>query len=207
MHSNNYNTGFINRLRAERERFIIVFGIEEEMEDNQHGIGEMEQKVIDKYTIGEILEDMNQRQLLRQVIGTQRIGEKTEGKKRPIRVEFKSVMDRETACRNARNLKYSDKFRNIASISRDRIREDRERARDQYLANKRNRIANNGLGQSGNRITPVNLTGDQAESRAATPQVIGAHINELLTESRSEASSTVGEGTTYPLGGEGENSP
>ena len=193
MHSNNYNTGFINRLRAERERFMIVFGIEEEREDNQHGIGEMEQKVIDKYTIGEILEDMNQKQLIRQVISTQRIGGKTEGKTRPIRVEFKSVMDRETACRSARNLKYSDKFRNIASISRDRIREDRDRARVQYLANK--------------RTTPVNLTGDQAESNAATPQVSGAQIDDLLTESRLEASSTAGEGTTYPQGGEGESSP
>ena len=193
MHSNNYNTGFINRLRAERERFMIVFGIEEEREDNQYGIGEMEQKVIDRYTIGEILEDMNQKQLIRQVISTQRIGGKTEGKTRPIRVEFKSVMDRETACRSARNLKYSDKFRNIASISRDRIREDRDRARVQYLANK--------------RTTPVNLTGDQAESKAATPQVSGAQIDDLLTESRLEASSTAGEGTTYPQGGEGESSP
>ena len=103
---------------------MIVFGI---VEEEFEGVNDMDQKCVDRHTIGEILEDMKQKDLIKRVVTTQRLGSKSEGRIRPIRVEFDSVMSRETACRNARELKNSIRYKNIASIARDKTREDRER--------------------------------------------------------------------------------
>ena len=74
-------------------------------------------------------------------MSTERLVVKSDGRIRPIRVEFDSVMARETACRNARELRDSVPYRNKISISRDKIREDRERDRAKYLAYKQQRAA------------------------------------------------------------------
>ena len=129
---------------------MIVFGIKEEDEEGM--IGDTEQRVVDRYNIEEILKDMNQSQLINKIVSLQRIGGKTDEKIRPIRVEFQSAMDRETACRNAYQLKNSDRFRYTASIRRDKIREDRELERAQYLENKRRKNTINELGQPGSQI-------------------------------------------------------
>ena len=117
---------------------MIVFGIKEEDFDFE-GANEMDQKTVDRYTIGLILEDMKQKDLINRVVSYQRLGSKTEGRIRPIRVEFDSVMSRDTACRNARELRNSERFKNVASIARDKTREDRERDRAAYLAYKHQR--------------------------------------------------------------------
>ena len=129
----NQHEEFLNRLRQDKARFMIVFGVKEE---EYEGIEEMEQKVVDRYTVNTILEDMKQKNLSSRVVSTQRLGSKNEGRIRPIRVEFDSVMSRETACRNARELIHSERYRNMVSISRDKTREDRERDRVKYLAYK-----------------------------------------------------------------------
>ena len=94
---------------------MIIFGISEEEEEGMI----YNQRLIDENTIGQILEDINQSQLKHKIVNLQRLGEKTAAKKRPIRVEFMSAIDRETACRNAHHLKHSDRFRYNTSISRD----------------------------------------------------------------------------------------
>ena len=42
---------YLNRLRSERERFMIVFGAEEEEIDEEHNIGEREIRIIDSLTV------------------------------------------------------------------------------------------------------------------------------------------------------------
>ena len=115
---------------------MIVFGI---MEEEFEGVSDMDQKCVDRHTIGEILEDMKQKDLIKRVVTTQRLGSKSDGRIRPIRVEFDSVMSRDTACRNARELKNSTRYKNVASIARDKTREDREKDKAIYLANKHQR--------------------------------------------------------------------
>ena len=132
----NRDDEFLNRLRQDKARFMIVFGI---VEEEFEGVNDMDQKCVDRHTIGEILEDMKQKDLIMRVITTQRLGSKSEGRIRPIRVEFDSAMSRETACRNARELKNSIRYKNVASIARDKTREDRERDKIIYLANKHQR--------------------------------------------------------------------
>ena len=82
---------------------------------------------------------MKQKDLINRVVSYQRLGSKTEGRIRPITVEFDSVMSRDTAFRNARELRNSKRFKKVASIARDKTREDRERDRAEYLAYKHQR--------------------------------------------------------------------
>ena len=141
---------------------MIVFGIKEEDFDFE-GANEMDQKTVDRYTIGLILEDMKQKDLINRVVSYQRLGSKTEGRIRPIRVEFDSVMSRDTACRNARELRNSERFKNVASIARDKTREDRERDRAAYLAYKRQRTLS-GAGTVGPAAsTPTTLEAEGIE--------------------------------------------
>ena len=69
-----------------------------------------------------------------------------------LRVEFRTVNDREDACRNAFRLKDSFRFRHMISLSRDKIREDRERDRAIYLAKK---LARQTV-ETGGNSTPLN---------------------------------------------------
>ena len=132
----NRDEDFLNRLRQDKAKFMIVFGI---VEEEFEGVCDMDQKCVDQHTIGEILEDMKQKDLIKRVVTTQRLGSKSDGRIRPIRVEFDSVMSRDTACRNARELKNSTRYKNVASIARDKTREDREKDKAIYLANKHQR--------------------------------------------------------------------
>ena len=184
------NTSFLNRLRAERARFMIVFGLEEVEEDNTYSIGPMEQKVIDRYTLGEILKDMNQSQLIYRVAAIQRLGGKAVGKIRPLRVEFHSALDRETACRNAHHLKNSDRFRHTASISRDKIREDRELDRAKYQEEKRRKNESNA-----------------SESQMVQPTTSNEQISAMLSGARAETNTTVGQDTAHPHEAEAETLP
>ena len=95
---------YLNRLRSEREKFMIVFGADEEEIDEELNIGELEISIIDRLTVDEILKDMKVEYLNSRIANTQRLGARAEGRKRPIRVQFHTVQDREDACRNAYNL-------------------------------------------------------------------------------------------------------
>ena len=145
----------------------------------------MEQRIIDRQEINNIFEDMKQNELKNKVIGMQRLGNKVEGRKRPIRVEFQTAWDRETACRNARELKNSIRFKNIASICRDKIKIDRERDRAQYLERKRTQNTTNDTGHESRPIntnrTEVNTgeTGIRSETGVTEEQ-----IGRLLIDSR-----------------------
>ena len=145
---------YLNRLRSEREKFMIVFGADEEEIDEELNIGELEISIIDRLTVDEILKDMKVEYLNSRIANTQRLGARAEGRKRPIRVQFHTVQDRENACRNAYNLKDSHRFKHEISITRDKIREDRERDRDIYLAKKLAR--QNTI--TGANATPLNST-------------------------------------------------
>ena len=169
---------------------MIVFGLYEEEEGNQHGIGDIEQKVIDKYEVYEILDHMNQSQLKHKVVGIQRLGGKAEGKIRPIRVEFYSAYDRETACKSAHHLKNSNKFKNTVGISRDKIREDRERERSKYLEKRR-------------RNNEINATA----SASAQGTINEEQINALLSETRAVTSTADRGDTAHPREAETETSP
>ena len=144
----------------------------------------MDQKCVDRQTIGEILEDMKQKDLIRRVVTTQRLGSKSEGRIRPIRVEFDSVMSRDTACRNARELKNSIRYKNIASIARDKTREDRERDRMIYLANKHQRSLSGpgSVGAPAGSGTPMAAETDNRHGSVATghDQQHPQRVSELL---------------------------
>ena len=99
---------------------------------------------------------------MKRVITTQRLGSKSEGRIRPIRVEFDSVMSRETACRNARELRHSERYRNMVYISRDKTREDRERDRVKYLAYKQQKAAS-GSGMVGTPVGTATGSGEAVE--------------------------------------------
>ena len=161
---------------------MIVFGIREEDEEEMI----IQQRVIDENTIKEILEDINQSELKQKLVNIQRLGWKTIGKIRPMRVEFQSATDRETACRNAHHLKDSDRYSKTASISRDKIREDRERDRAQYLENKRIKNTNNGLEASADTSLGVETA------------VTAEQINALVTGTRARTSTTIGEDMENP---------
>ena len=121
-----------------------------------------------------------------------REGRKSEGKIRPIRVEFQSATDRETACRNVYQLKDSDRFRYTASISRDKIREDREQERAKYHEMKRRNNTINGPGQPGNQVEVG------SEATTTTSARDAENISALLTDLRPGTSTTVGVDTTDP---------
>ena len=133
---------------------MIVFGADEEEIDEELNIGELEISIIDRLTVDEILKDMKVEYLNSRIANTQRLGARAEGRKRPIRVQFHTVQDRENACRNAYNLKDSHRFKHEISITRDKIREDRERDRDIYLAKK---LARQTV-DTGANATPLNST-------------------------------------------------
>ena len=158
----NQDEAFLNRLRQDKARFMIVFGIKEE---DFEGANEMDQKTVDRYTIGQILEDMKQKDLINRVVSYQRLGSKTDGCIRPIRVEFDSVMSRDTACRNARELRNSERYKNVASIARDKTREDRERDRAAYLASKHQRTlsGSGSVGAAAGTPTAVETDGIRGE--------------------------------------------
>ena len=100
---------------------MIVFGLEEE---DHEAIGPGEQQTIDEYNVRDILDEMKQKDLKREVLATERLGVKINGRIRPVRVEFRNAITRETACRNARELKHSIPYRNVISISRDKPGKD-----------------------------------------------------------------------------------
>ena len=74
---------------------------------------------------------------------------------RPLKVSFKTNIDRETAVRNAHKLKNSSEFRNVG-VSRDYIMKDRIEARENYIRNRQN-----------NRSTTLN--GGTPETLEAAP--------------------------------------
>ena len=90
---------------------------------------------------------------------------------RPLKVSFKSNIDRETAVRNAYKLKNSEEFRNIG-VSRDYIMQDRIEARENYIRNKQQ---NNG--------TPPNA--GTPEPLEAAPTSIEANGDDQVHPQRS----------------------
>ena len=62
---------FLDRLRQEKARFMIVFGLEEE---DHEAIGPGEQQTIDEYNVKDILDEMKQKDLKREVLATERHG-------------------------------------------------------------------------------------------------------------------------------------
>ena len=56
---------------------MIVFYI---MEEEFEVVNDMDQKTVDRYMIGQNLEDIKQRNLINRVVSTQRLGSKSEGR-------------------------------------------------------------------------------------------------------------------------------
>ena len=131
-----------------------------------------EQWTADLYTTQCVMKEMELDYLENKIENVVRLGRDNSGNNmRPLKVSFKSNIDRETAVRNAYKLKNSDEFRNIG-VSRDYIMQDRIEARENYIRNKQQ---NNG--------TPPNA--GTPEPLEAAPVSIGENGNDQVHPQRS----------------------
>ena len=80
--------------------------------------------------------------LMSKVVEITRLGRKSEGKTRPVRVRFESVYYRDAAVMNGFRLKYRDDYFNKVKMCKDLIREDREKAKAEYERKKQLKLAN-----------------------------------------------------------------
>ena len=104
--------------------------------------------------------------LQQQVVEVTRLGRKSEGKIRPVRVRFTSQFYRDVAVTNGFVIKYMDGSLNKAKIIKDLIRDDREKAKMEYENRKQLRLAaanNDTRPAAGNeeQVPPRNEIGDR----------------------------------------------
>ena len=143
--SGNYSEHFLNRMRSFRSTNLIIFNLSE-TEDERVNL--MSQRYIDEQEIGTILEDIgdddmgSNMNLMSKVVEITRLGRKSEGKIRPVRVRFESVYYRDAAVMNGFRLKYRDDYFNKVKMCKDLIREDREKAKAEYERKKQLKLAN-----------------------------------------------------------------
>ena len=143
---NNNNSTYLNQLRQERKNNIILFKLPEMTGSTS------EQWTADLYTTQCVMKEMELEYLENKIENVVRLGRDNSGNiMRPLKVSFKSNIDRETAVRNAYKLKNSEEFRNIG-VSRDYIMQDRIEARENYLRNKQQ---NNGTSTNAGTSEPL----------------------------------------------------
>ena len=163
----NYNDVFLNKLREHRSANAIIFGLEE-----TQGVTSIEQHFIDEQEITTVLQyiDDEDASLDRRVVEVTRLGRKIENKVRPVKVRFTSSYYRDMAVRNGFKIKYIDSHLDKTKISKDLIREDREKAKMEYERKKQlKQMAN-----SGNGIRPVDNTEEQETPTDANRQGVSA---------------------------------
>ena len=139
-------------MRSFRENNIILFNLSETEDEQVIG---MSQNYIDEYEVGRMLdyiedEGMN---LKSKVVEITRLGRKSIGKTRPVRVRFESVFYRDVAVMNGFRLKYMEDDFNKVKICKDLIREDREKAKLEYERKKQLKL----LTANGENRPVVNL--------------------------------------------------
>ena len=137
----NYNEIFLNKLRAHRSCNAIVFNLEETME-----VSEANQKFIDQEEIKDVLNyiaciEDNDEDLNKKVVEITRLGRRTNGKIRPVKVRFENAYYRDMAVMNGFRIKYMDSYLRKTKICKDLIRDDREKAKRDYEKKKQDRLA------------------------------------------------------------------
>ena len=142
----NYSEVFLDKLREYRSYNIILFNLEE---TNEEGINEIAQKHIDEHEVGIILDYIQDQgmNLRSNVVEMTRLGWKSEGKIRPLKVRFESQYHREVAVWNGFRIKYINDYEHLkkVKISRDLIRDDRDKAKIEYEKKKQAKLfTNNG---------------------------------------------------------------
>ena len=141
-------------MRIDRRNNIIILGIDEEELPEGWEINEVNE-VVDKYHVENILDEIYQENLKKNVVDIRRLGRKEIGKTRPLRVQFQNSWERDTVIINAHILQYSEDY-NTAFIRKDMIRQDRAAA---YMARQRRR-----------QETTENSRQDVADRDQTTPQ-------------------------------------
>ena len=120
--------------------------------------------------------------------------------------------------RNAHHLKHSNRFRYNTSISRDKIREDRELERAQYHANKLRRSTINGVEQlrGQNNVRQQDHHTPAVQEGLVAPGIMSLgettaggdeQLSAMISGTRNGTSTTVGEDTSDPHMPETEISP
>ena len=126
----NDSSAHLNQLRQERKNNIILFKLPE-----MRGSAS-EQWTADLYMTECVLKEMDPDYLENRIENVVRLGRDNSGNNmRPLKVSFRTNIDRETAVRNAYKLRNSEEFSNIG-VSRDYIMQDRIEARENYIRNK-----------------------------------------------------------------------
>ena len=140
----NYSEYFLNRMRAFRSTNLIIFNLSETDDEWVDGLS---QKYIDEQEVGTILEEIGDddrgksMNLMSKVVEITRLGRKSDGKIRPVRVKFESEYYRDVAVMNGFRLKYREDYFNKVKMCKDLIREDREKAKAEYEKKKQLKLA------------------------------------------------------------------
>ena len=153
-----YSEYFLNKMRNFRNNNMIIFNLSETDDEWVDGLS---QKYIDEQEIGTILDhnDDEDLDLKSKVVEITRLGRKSDGKIRPVRVRFESVFYRDAAVMNGFKLKYREDYFNKVKMCKDLIREDRDKAKAEYERKKQLRISNanaeNRPVDNSDQITPM----------------------------------------------------
>ena len=178
----NTNYEMLQRQREQRGPFMILFNLPEERQimPEMQRTKDLEDV---KYVVSYIEEGEGERVLSNNIIDVVRLGRKTEGKHRPIRVQFTGQLYRDAAVRRGFRIRYltGDDVLNKVVMCKDRCREDREAAKAKYEEKKRSRIATVSDGSSaaaanGNQVPPQDASRNSQGTRrdnASPPQMEG----------------------------------
>ena len=124
------------REREKRGPFAIVFKVPE---DNSLSYDRQHSK--DLADVMYMMSYIGDDELANSVLDVTRHGGKTEGKVRPIRVQFRGQLYRDVAVRNGFQARYmnEEEYLKKAVICKDLCREDRERSKRKYEQKKQQR--------------------------------------------------------------------
>ena len=175
----------LQRQREERGPFMVVFNLPEEqriMPERQR-IKDMEDITYLVSYIDETAADEEGLRLSENIIDVIRLGRKTDGKHRPLRVQFRGQLYRDAAVKRGFRVRYiaGDEVLKKVVMCKDLCREDREAAKVKYMEKKQNREAARGDGGSaaaatGSQVPPQDpIRGRQGAERdnATPPQLRG----------------------------------
>ena len=147
-----------------------MFNLEETME-----VSEGNQKHIDQEEIKNVLNyiaciEDNDEDLNKKVVEITRLGRRTNGKIRPVKVRFENAYYRDMAVMNGFRIKYMDSHLRKTKICKDLIRDDREKAKRDYEKKKQDRLAAmNGNSDASRTITEqAPPTGGSNDSQGTT---------------------------------------
>ena len=142
----------LQRQREERGPFMVVFNLPEEqriMPERQR-IKDMEDITYLVSYIDETAADEEGLRLSENIIDVIRLGRKTDGKHRPLRVQFRGQLYCDAAVKRGFRVRYiaGDEVLKKVVMCKDLCREDREAAKVKYMEKKQNREAARGDGGS-----------------------------------------------------------